>query len=88
MKEWLIRAKTGLIFLSCLISYMGRAQVDFTVPDTVCIRDSMQAVNLSREASSYYWNFCSGNLAYVPEGDNRSGYCNQECSNQKGRGRE
>jgi gliding motility-associated-like protein len=46
------------------------AQVDFSVPDTVCINDSMQAVNLSREASSYYWNFCSGNLAYVPEGEN------------------
>ena len=29
----------------------------------------MQAVNLSRDASSYYWNFCSGNLSYVPEGE-------------------
>ncbi len=62
--------KTGMAFLFCIISYAGRAQVDFSVPDTVCIRDSMQAVNLSREASSYYWNFCSGNLAYVPEGEN------------------
>jgi gliding motility-associated-like protein len=66
--------KTGIrwciILACCLIPGVSRAQVDFSVPDTVCIRDSMQAVNLSRAASSYYWNFCSGNLAYVPEGEN------------------
>jgi gliding motility-associated-like protein len=60
----------GALLMLCLNPETGRAQIDFTVPDTVCIRDSMQAVNISRAASSYYWNFCSGNLAYVPEGEN------------------
>ncbi|MBN1415172.1 MAG: T9SS type B sorting domain-containing protein [Bacteroidales bacterium] len=69
----LSRIKTGIIVLSCSIAGISKAQIDFNVPDTVCMRDSMQAVNLSREASSYYWNFCSGNLAYVPEGENLSG---------------
>jgi gliding motility-associated-like protein len=44
------------------------AQIDFEIPDTVCISDSMQPVNLSREATSYYWNFCTGNLLFMPEG--------------------
>ncbi|MBN2273867.1 MAG: T9SS type B sorting domain-containing protein [Bacteroidales bacterium] len=70
MKEKLLRLKVILVSLSCFISFAGRAQIDFIVPDTVCIRDSMQAVNMSSDASSYYWNFCSGNLAYIPEGEN------------------
>ncbi len=70
MKMLTSRVKTGLMLLSGFLSSAGFAQVDFIVPDTVCIRDSMQAVNLSREASTYYWNFCSGDLAYVPEGQN------------------
>jgi gliding motility-associated-like protein len=40
------------------------------VPDTVCINDSVIITNTSREATTYYWNFCSGNLFYDPGGEN------------------
>lgn len=70
MKGFPTGFRWGIILLCCLLTDISRAQIDFSVPDTMCIRDSMQAVNLSREASTYYWNFCSGNLAYVPEGEN------------------
>ena len=70
MKGMSFRIKSGIILLCCCIPGMNKAQVDFSVPDTVCISDSMQVVNLSGDASSYYWNFCSGNLAYIPEGEN------------------
>ena len=45
-------------------------QAAFSVPDTVCIRDSMQVVNLSAPAQTYFWNFCSASLDYVPVGQN------------------
>lgn len=47
-----------------------KAQIDFTVKDTLCVNDSVTVSNLSRNATSYYWNFCSANLSYVPEGQN------------------
>lgn len=46
------------------------AQVPFSVPDTLCISDSVKIVNHAREAETYYWNFCSGNLRMVPQGEN------------------
>lgn len=38
----------------------------------------MQPENYSRDAASYYWNFCSGNLLYMPEGEKISGIPNME----------
>ncbi|MBN2613007.1 MAG: T9SS type B sorting domain-containing protein [Bacteroidales bacterium] len=45
-------------------------QALFEAPDTVCIRDSMQVANLSPQSQSYYWNFCSASLDYMPVGEN------------------
>ena len=45
-------------------------QAYFAAPDTLCINDSLIIENQSREASSYYWNFCTGNLAYEPTSEN------------------
>ncbi len=63
-----------LILCFCLFCYTNKSRaqiiIDFEIPDTVCINDSMQVINRSGDASSYYWNFCSGNLAYIPEGEN------------------
>ncbi|MBN1597425.1 MAG: T9SS type B sorting domain-containing protein [Bacteroidales bacterium] len=61
-----------LTVLSILNTNPLHAQALFTAADTVCIDDSLIIVNQSREAASYYWNFCSGNLAYIPEGENLS----------------
>ncbi len=46
------------------------AQADFSIPDTICINDSVVIENLSRNADTYYWNFCSGNLIHDPGGEN------------------
>ncbi len=42
----------------------------FTCPDTVCTNQNITVQNNSLEASSYYWNFCSGNLTNNPLGIN------------------
>jgi gliding motility-associated-like protein len=47
-------------------------QAVFSASDTICITDSVLINNLSRDASTYYWNFCSGNLGYEPQGRNLS----------------
>ncbi len=41
----------------------------FEVKDTACIGEMIPITNNSRDAASYYWNFCSGNLYYAPEGE-------------------
>jgi gliding motility-associated-like protein len=58
-----------LLILS-LIPGTIRSQISFEVADTVCINDSVIITNTSREATTYYWNFCSGNLFYDPGGEN------------------
>lgn len=72
--------KTGLIFtlrnlfLPCIFflgTSISQAQALFNVTDdTICIDDSLVIENQSGDADSYYWNFCSGNLEYIPQGEN------------------
>ncbi len=57
---------TGL----CFISQMVSSQVSFVIPDTICIYDSVTIINNSRTASTYYWNFCTGNIINTPQGEN------------------
>ena len=45
------------------------AFTQFEVKDTACIDEMITISNTSRAANSYYWNFCSGNLYYPPEGE-------------------
>jgi gliding motility-associated-like protein len=61
--------KWCLLFLS-IIPGIVTSQISFEVSDTVCINDSVIITNTSREATTYYWNFCSGNLFYDPGGEN------------------
>lgn len=56
-----------ILLYACPFLY---GQAYFTAPDTVCIDDSIMISNQSRDASTYYWNFCSGNLSYYPAGEN------------------
>lgn len=55
-----------------VVSNCQRCLPDFLIPDTVCVNDEIRISNLTDEncASSYYWNFCSGNLSSVPSGFN------------------
>ncbi len=46
------------------------SQASFEVKDTACIDELISITNNSGNASTYYWNFCSGNLYYTPEGEN------------------
>lgn len=66
--------KSNLILLICcflLVNSTLSGQVaDFVIPDTVCINDDISIQNTSVGGSSYYWNFCSGNLAQTPIGIN------------------
>ena len=63
-----------MVYLVAVMLLLSEAsifsQALFTAPDTICITDSVLVDNRSREASTYYWNFCSGNLQYEPEGRN------------------
>ena len=38
----------------------------FTAPDTVCVGTSVNIVNTSVNATSYYWNFCAAGLSTTP----------------------
>ena len=62
----------SLFFLFVIFLFSVNSQAYFTAKDTICIDDSVVITNLSRDATSYYWNFCSGNLSYIPGGENLS----------------
>lgn len=59
-----------VILITPFICHGTYAQVDFSIPDTVCTDESVTIGNLSRDADTYYWNFCSGNLINDPGGEN------------------
>ncbi|MBO9631765.1 MAG: gliding motility-associated C-terminal domain-containing protein [Chitinophagaceae bacterium] len=55
-----------------LTSVVGNAQViaDFSIPDTVCMNAPVQITNNSIGATTYFWNFCTANLANAPSVSN------------------
>jgi gliding motility-associated-like protein len=55
--------------LFILNTFKGYPQASFEVKDTICNNDSVYIINTSRQADTYYWSFCSGNLTYTPEGE-------------------
>jgi gliding motility-associated-like protein len=46
------------------------ATADFNIPDTVCVGTSVKITNTSKDASSYYWNFCEADINQTPEAVN------------------
>lgn len=42
------------------------AQIDFSIPDTICAEEQFTPINNSRTANTYFWHFCLGNLSYTP----------------------
>ena len=58
------------LFLAKLLLTSGEAIASFTSPDTVCVSQNITVQNTSSGCGSYYWNFCSGNLATTPLGLN------------------
>ncbi|SEL50253.1 gliding motility-associated C-terminal domain-containing protein [Chitinophaga rupis] len=49
------------------------AAASFTAPDTVCVNAPVNITNTSTNASTYYWNFCSGSLYNAPQITNLGG---------------
>lgn len=43
---------------------------DFTIPDTICVNKPVNMVNNTIGATSYYWNFCVGDISKTPTGTN------------------
>jgi gliding motility-associated-like protein len=49
----------------------SKSQVaNFIIPDTVCVHQDISIQNTSTGGTTWYWNFCSGNLATTPIGLN------------------
>jgi gliding motility-associated-like protein len=46
------------------------ALADFSVTDTVCLGNPVIIQNYSQDATTYHWNFCSGNTYYQPVAKN------------------
>lgn len=60
-----------LFACSFIIPRIVHAQViGFKSPDTVCVNADISIQNTSIGGSTFYWNFCSGNLATTPAGIN------------------
>ena len=43
---------------------------DFDIPDTVCVNMPVNIINSTTGATSYFWNFCVGNINNIPTGTN------------------
>ncbi len=63
---------TFLFFFSFTLIKSNYAQsiANFVIPDTVCVNQNIGIQNTSTGGSTYYWNFCSGNLSNTPIGLN------------------
>lgn len=67
----MIKNNLLLSFTLILLQIQSFGQVaDFIVPDTVCVNQNINIQNTSAGGSTYYWNFCSGNLTTNPSGLN------------------
>ncbi|MET0462405.1 MAG: hypothetical protein ABW007_04605, partial [Chitinophagaceae bacterium] len=62
-----------LLFIIILLHFTTDAitqTAGFTMPDTVCVNESVLIQNTAVNASSYFWNFCSGGSFSTPTGVN------------------
>jgi gliding motility-associated-like protein len=58
-----------VFFIGLRIAAIGQV-ANFIIPDSVCVGQDIVIQNTSTGATTYYWNFCSGNLATNPVGAN------------------
>ncbi|MCF6404958.1 gliding motility-associated C-terminal domain-containing protein [Chitinophaga filiformis] len=56
-----------MMVLFTIVCLPVTAQVaSFNIPDTVCVNTPVKIQNTSTGGSTYFWNFCSGNLFSTP----------------------
>jgi gliding motility-associated-like protein len=60
-------SRKNILYVLLMVPVIAFSQ--FEVKDTACIDEMISITNNSRDAGTYYWNFCSGNLYYTPEGN-------------------
>jgi gliding motility-associated-like protein len=68
-----LRSKIPLVFSAFFFLFESFAQnpeVDFLLPDTVCVNTPVAVTNLTQNGSTFYWNFCQGNANLDPVGKN------------------
>jgi hypothetical protein len=56
------RVLLPLTFLACSqLNLSGQVTANFTAPDTVCVGEHVNIVNVSTGGTTYNWNLCSAN---------------------------
>ncbi|PSL34586.1 T9SS type B sorting domain-containing protein [Chitinophaga ginsengisoli] len=70
MRAFLLSGSINILIISLLSIPVLAQQASFTAPDTVCVNEQVNLTNTSTGGSSYYWNFCAGNLFQDPQGVN------------------
>lgn len=56
----------ALLLLSSVAASAQCPQAGFTLPDTVCVNESISISNTTTGATQYAWDFCSGDLMQNP----------------------
>jgi gliding motility-associated-like protein len=59
-----------LLLLLQFLSELGAQVAGFAAPDTVYVNQPVAITNTSTGGSTWYWNFCSGNINNDPDGTN------------------
>jgi len=62
VRKWEVFAGLVLLFINTFSLQAQCPQAGFTLPDTVCIGESVNIVNTSTGATRYEWDFCSGDF--------------------------
>ncbi|MCX6232249.1 MAG: gliding motility-associated C-terminal domain-containing protein [Bacteroidetes bacterium] len=65
-----MKKSISIIFLFINFFLLNGQVASFIIPDTVCVNQNVTIQNTSIGGSTYYWNFCSGNLSNIPNGIN------------------
>ncbi|MGI8892726.1 MAG: hypothetical protein ACR2GN_04625, partial [Bacteroidia bacterium] len=69
MKKFLLLISLFLL----LTTFNIKAQCpipNFSLPDTICTNQQINIINSTTGATSYFWDFCAGDLALTPTGTN------------------
>lgn len=59
-----------LFTMSEFLPVKAQVVASFSLPDTICVGDTVPLINTSQNATTYYWNFCSGQMNVNPTGTN------------------
>lgn len=64
------KANPDCAFVPSACNTVTEVTPGFIIPDTVCVNTPVNISNISLNATSYYWNFCSATTSTTPTGVN------------------